>query len=191
MSWECERLHSIFENGKKFEYGFNGAELHVCGIYVTYESGEVGHGGDRIVRIGKTDVTLYTRFSTHFDGNNRNSIFRKNIGRVFLRNDPQKLEEWNNDTTDAETEAMVSEYIKDHVYFKAIEIADTARRAELEKKMIATVSNCNHCRPSQNWLGNRSPETKIRQSGLWQKQNLLGSILNEADLAEIEQALIK
>jgi hypothetical protein len=42
----------------------------------------------------------------------------------------------------------------------------------LEAALIGTLAHCGGCRPSEGWLGNHSPVTKIRDSGLWPFQHL-------------------
>ena len=37
----------------------------------------------------------------------------------------------------------------------------------MESKIISTVSRCDECRPSDDWLGGSSPKSKIVKSGLW------------------------
>ncbi|WP_311328797.1 hypothetical protein [Capnocytophaga gingivalis] len=47
----------------------------------------------------------------------------------------------------------------------------------MEKKIITTLSKAakdGFIKPSENWLGNFSPDPKVRQSGLWQSQHLDG-----------------
>lgn len=192
MSKECELLHRILERGKKYNFSFNDERLSKSGIYVFYQEGEIGHGGDRIVRIGQTSKPLFKRLFQHFNGNKDKSIFRKSIGRVILQHEKSRLAEWNTKgTKDENAEAAVSYYIKDNFYFKAIVVEDKKRRDELEKKMIATVAQCTQCKPSKSWFGNISPIAKIRKSGLWQVEDFNGSILNRSDLSEIESRLIK
>ena len=36
-----------------------------------------------------------------------------------------------------------------------------------ESKIISSISHCNECKGSKDWLGNHSPKKKIRNSGLW------------------------
>lgn len=192
MSKECEQLHRILGKGKKYNFAFNDARLNKSGLYVFYQIDEFGHGGDRIVRIGQTSKSLCKRLSQHFYGNKDKSIFRKSIGRVILQFEKDRLKEWNEKgTRDADAEAAVSYFLKDNFYFKAIVVEDKKLRDELEKKMIATVSQCNQCKPSVSWFGNISPIAKIRKSGLWQVESFAGNILNQNDLSEIENRLIK
>ncbi len=108
----CDKLHKVLEKGKKFNCKSDINTMPQNGVYILYEKGEGGHGGDRIVRIG-TDTgenQLLSRiFTQHFGmpnkrGNlkeNKNrSIFRKNIGRAILNRDANPyLLTWNCDPT--------------------------------------------------------------------------------------------
>ncbi len=58
--------------------------------------------------------------------------------------------------------------------FSVIRIDDRERRLDFEKRSIATVAPCPHCRSLPDWLGNFSPLQAIRDSGLWLKQHLAG-----------------
>jgi hypothetical protein len=40
--------------------------------------------------------------------------------------------------------------------------------------------------PPKGWLGNHSPEKKIRESGLWQVKGLWGTPLDDEDIKYIE-----
>ncbi len=208
MSQKCERLHEILKEGKKFRADpFKDEnvkkELKCHGLYIFYEEGETGHGGDRIVRVGRAiseKNTIYLRNSNHFATKPHytkdNSIFRKQIGRAILCDKPERLNNWNikrekkGYIPDRETEEKVSEHLK-KCYFVAIAIEDRKKIEELEKKMTVTVAQCNECKPSENWLGKKSPQGRIRQYGLWQELNLQGGELSDDDLDEIEKYLIK
>ena len=126
----------------------------------------------------------------HFLNENKNrSIFRKNIGRVFLnQSNDDYLKIWNLDLTSKKNrkafqhlvneafqkqlEQQISEYIRENFSFSIIEVQDEKKRLELEKELIQTVSLCDECQPSEDWLGNHSPIKKIHQSGLWQTQHV-------------------
>lgn len=155
------------------------------GIYVVFESGELAHNTDRIVRIGshESQGRLPGRIRDHFSPNKDNSIYRKHIGRCILRkrNDPF-LKEWEKDhrelikagleeTIDFERleriEQEVSAHITANMSFAVIELENKPERLDEELKMIATVARCADCAPSKNWLGLHHPKSKIRNSGLY------------------------
>ena len=63
---------------------------------------------------------------------------------------------------------------------------EKAKRLELKSKMISTVSLCDECRPSPQWLGLFSPKDKIRTSGLWLVNELYKEPLSSTDLEALE-----
>ncbi len=162
------------------------------GIYILFEKNELAHGGDRIVRIGTHtgDNQLQSRIKQHFIKENKDrSIFRKNIGRCILNKSKSPfLEYWNKDLTARKNkekyqllidfdiqnkiEKQISEYMKESFSLVFIEVDSKLDRLRLESKSISTVCQCSQCIPSSQWLGNYSPLTKIRDSGLWQVQEL-------------------
>jgi len=48
--------------------------------------------------------------------------------------------------------------------------------------MISTVSLCEECQPSPEWLGKFSPKEKIRKSGLWLVNELYKDALSSEDI---------
>jgi len=205
----CERVHRLFTRLGRFAFPFDEHRIPRNGIYVLFEKGESGHGTDRTVRVGTHtgEDQLRSRLKQHFVQENKDrSIFRKNIGRALLHGDGDPfLEQWNLDLTTRKakdeyastidwdkknaTEARVSQYIQGHFTFAVVEVADKARRLELESRLISTVSLCNDCGPSSTWLGLSSPKQKIRQSGLWLVNELYKQPVSEADLAELRERL--
>lgn len=203
MSKECEELHNLFNKMEKQEFPFEENKIPENGIYILFEKGELAHGKDRIVRIGTHtgQGNLRNRLKEHFINENKDrSIFRKNIGRCFLLKDPF-LEQWEltplikevrekhpeiDFKKQAEVEKRISKYIQENFSFIVIPIKDKDKRLELESKIISTVSLCNECKPSENWLGLSSPKEKIRDSGLWQINELNKQPLSEKELMELE-----
>src|ERR1700681_3617725 len=93
----CSDLHELARRGTRFSFPFDVDRVQ-NGIYVLFEKGETAHGGERITRVGthRNDARLPKRLGQHFVTEKKEgSIFRKNIGRAFLRqaNDPF-LEQW-------------------------------------------------------------------------------------------------
>ena len=187
MSAVCAELHIFAHRGPRYQLPFDAVRLPLNGIYVLFEKGEVGHGGDRIVRVGTHtgDGQLASRLIQHFVNENKDrSIFRKNIGRALLHQsgDPF-LAEWEHDRTSRAGRAQwgeesdpakrraieveVTAYLQQHFSFVVFRVEDKADRLHLESKVISTVSSCSECGPSDRWLGLRSPKEKIRRSGLW------------------------
>ncbi len=99
----CGRLRQCVNNMKRFSYPFSERRLPSNGICVFFENGELARDGDRIV-LANTHTgqdQLIPRLDDHFERENKDrSIFRKHIGRCFLKrdNDPF-LEDWERDLT--------------------------------------------------------------------------------------------
>jgi hypothetical protein len=207
MAETCNKIHQLFNGMKRFYFPFNADEIPSDGVYVLFERGEKAHGVDRIVRIGTHtgNNQLRSRLFQHFLKENKDrSIFRKNIGRALLNRDKDGfLEQWELDLTEKkakekfadgidfmkqkEVEKRVTEYIQKNFSFIALGIKDKAKRLEFESKIISTVSLCDECRPSQNWLGLFSPKEKVRESGLWQVNELNKTPLNEDEINGLQK----
>jgi hypothetical protein len=199
MSDKCFELHRLFNKKRRFSFPFNEQEIPLNGIYVLFQKGEKAHDFDRIVRVGTHTGKdqLRSRLKQHFLNENKDrSIFRKNIGRCLLHNDPF-LKQWELDLTtkkakdkyskkvdfkkQKEIERKVSKFIQDNFSFVVFE---TDKRLELESKIISTVSLCD-CKPSSNWLGLLSPKKKIRESGLWLVNELYKKELSDENMKNI------
>jgi len=147
------------------------------GIYILFEKEEFAHSTNRIVRIGTHtgNNKLRSRLKEHFVNENKDrSIFRKNIGRALLNKDKHPfLKQWEIDLTtkkakelhsnsidltkQKEIEKRVTKYVRDNFSFVVFQIDNKDKRLELESKIISTVSLCDECKPSPNWLGLSSP----------------------------------
>jgi hypothetical protein len=205
----CDRLHKWFNSLPAFRFPFDDIDLPDNGIYVLFEEGEHAHGNRRIVRVGSHTGTnqLRSRLIQHFVSEVKDrSIFRKNVGRCLLNrdNDPF-LASWELDLTsrDArvayagkidfakqkEIECQVSEYIRSHFTFVVFEIPDKDKRIELESKITSTISLCTDCVPSKKWLGCHSPKAKIRESGLWQVNELYKMPLSDSDISDLQRSV--
>jgi hypothetical protein len=194
---------------KKHSFPFNEQEIPENGIYILFEKGEFAHSTNRIVRIGTHtgNNQLRSRLFQHFLNENKDrSIFRKNIGRALLNKDKDAfLEQWEIDLTtkDAknqysdsidfdkqkEIEKRVTKFIQDNFSFVVFQVDDKNKRLEIESKIISTVSLCDECKPSEQWLGNFSPKEKIRESGLWLVNELWKTPLSDKDMIELKQML--
>ena len=210
MSAECEKLHQLLNRLKKLGFPFNEEEIPVNGIYFLFEKGELAHGADRIVRVGTHTGKnqLRSRLRQHFINENKDrSIFRKNIGRAILnkRNDPF-LKYWEIDLTprknkekyrkiidfhrQKEVEKEVSGYIQKNLSFVVLRIDDKEERLRLESMIISTISLCDKCEPSKNWLGLFSSKEKIRESGLWLVNELYKTPLSNKDIEQLEKTIV-
>lgn len=209
MSKNCNTIHQWFNGLKKFTFPFEKQEISENGIYILFEKGEFGHSTNRIVRIGTHtgQNQLRSRLFQHFLRENKDrSIFRKNIGRAILSKDKdQFLEKWELDLTtrnaknqhydsvdfdkQKEIEKKVTKFIQDNFSFIVFQIDDKKKRLYFESRIISTVSLCEECKPSKNWLGNYSPKEKIRKGGLWIVNELWKTPLNDEDMIELKQLL--
>jgi hypothetical protein len=211
MSEICEHLHRLFQQLPTFGFPFDSSKLPRNGIYILYESGELAHETDRIVRIGTHtgDNRLPSRLKEHFLKENKDrSIFRKNIGRAILNraNEPFFLAQWNIDLTTRQAKVTHSGKI-DHARQKAVEnqvtnyiqrkfrlvvfrVDDKDKRLSLESAIISAVSLCDKCQPSDNWLGLHSPIEKVRQSGLWLVNRLYKTPLSNREFGELRRLVI-
>jgi hypothetical protein len=209
MSDKCKLLHQWFNSLKRSRFPFNEEDIPLNGIYILFEKGEFAHNTNRIVRIGTHtgDNQLRSRLKQHFIKENKDrSIFRKNIGRALLnKNKDSFLEQWDCCLTSRksreeykglvdfnkqkEIEKKVTEYIQDNFSFVVFQIEEKEKRLEIESKIISTVSLCNECKPSKNWLGLLSPKEKIRKSGLWLVNELYKEPLSDKDMEDLRDTL--
>jgi hypothetical protein len=105
------------------------------------------------------------------------------------RKDREKYQPLLDKEKQREVERAVTAYIQANFSFVVFRVDDKAQRLEWERKIISTVSNCQECRPSENWLGAYSPKPKIRQSGLWQVNELYKDGLSWAELEALRALL--
>jgi len=186
------------------------ARIPKNGIYLLFEKGERGHGSNRIVRVGTHtgEGQLRSRLKQHFITPNKDrSIFRKNIGRALLSRDENPfLTDWELDLTSHAMRALhgvrinskkqegieksVSNYIQDNFSFSVIRVDGKEERLRLESRIISTVSLCDVCQPGAHWLGNFSPKSKIRESGLWIVNELYKKPLTDKDFIDLKRAML-
>lgn len=196
----CGRLHQVLNDLPRYSLLQLDNQVPSDGVYFMFESGEEGHEGQRIVRIGSHTGkgNLASRLREHVRLNKDRSIFRKHVGRALLQrdNDPY-LAIWNLDLTarkareeyghridktkQASIEGSVSAYIEGNFTVSILAASDSDAACRLEERCIGTVSSCPHCAPSAAWLG-RHADPRIAQSGLWQIMHLYGKGLEELDL---------
>ena len=206
-----KELHQIFNSFDRYYFPFKQREKEIPlnGIYLIFEKGEVFEGFYRIVRVGTHtgDKQLRSRLNQHFVKENKNrSIFRKNIGRCLLNKDQSPyLSLWELDITsktekeknlklldlefEKKTEKRISEYIQSNLSFCVFKVDTKEQRLFWESKIVSTLAKSNELKPSKNWLGNYSTKDKIRQSGLWQVNELYNEALTEQEFETLKQLL--
>jgi hypothetical protein len=202
MKVNCDKLYAWINELPRYFFPFDKESIPKNGIYFLFEKGEVYKQYDRVVRVGthKGIDNLPKRLVEHFITPNKDrSIFRKNIGRAILNRDKNDfLRFWNIDLTSKEnrkkyentidqeilknTEEQVTGIIQANFSFVILELLDKEDRLYYEKKLISLFSLCPESLPSKNWLGNYSPQRKIRQSGLWQEQELWKAPLSDLEI---------
>lgn len=165
----------------------NNMDLPQQGVYFYFEPREkTVDSQDRVIRIGESG-RLWGRLSDHYGtnsgGNQRDSIFRKHVGRTFKNLYPKEYKEidsWDTENPSAEElkkeyplEQKVSEYIR-NTSVVCLPVIDRPRsknnRKFIESNSIALLSALiGHCinPPSPEWLGHYSKSEYVRRSGLW------------------------
>ncbi|NWF91147.1 MAG: hypothetical protein HXY50_17005 [Ignavibacteriaceae bacterium] len=198
-----EYIHKFFNKQERFNFPYNIEliENFTCknGLYVLFEKGELFNEYDRIVRIGSHDGNncLVKRLKDHFLANKqRNSIFRKHLGRCLLNKEQDPyLCAWNKpfkkikdkekykDIVDLEYEKkyenLISNYIRQNLSFCLIpKIYNKQERDKIEEGLVAILSQSTLKKSSDNWLGNWHPDCRIRESKIWNLEYLNGDKLN-------------
>ena len=210
MSRHCSELHEIFNEMKRMRFPYESESIPNNGVYIMFEKNELGHGMDRIVRVGshKCENKLSPRLNEHFLKENKDrSILRKNIGRAILnKNNDDYIRIWDLRLTtranrerylpiididyQKKIEKEVTKYIQDMFSFVVIEENNKEKRLWIEKRLISEMSNCSVCKASENWFGRYSTKEKIRKSGLWLEIGLYGDGFNEVDFEEFKKRLL-
>ncbi len=137
------------------------------------------------------------------------SIFRKNLGRALLNKaNDEYLRIWDIDFTprrnraefgalrdiqkEQQIESKITQILSEKFSFKFIIIENQMNRmgaGGLESSLIGTVARCPLCKPSNDWLGNHSSKSQIKNSGLWQVQHLKAPKITTNDMDIIIQAI--
>jgi len=211
MSEKCQKIHSELNKMKRMDFPFDHESLPKNGVYLLFEKGEFSHGEDRIVRVGTHtgEGSLRARLLDHYiKGFKDRNIFRKNIGRAILFKDGDNyLEKWNLNLRskenrekylplidleyEKELEGIISDYIQNNISFVVVEESDKDKRLILERNLIAEISSCKDCGPSEIWLGRHSPIKKISDSGLWQVNELYKEGFNRIEFYEFLETCLR
>ncbi len=209
MSEICGQIHELFRSRTPLQHPVDQMDVPPDGLFAIFDIGEHAHGGNRIVRLGAHRAAggLFHRIQEHLDGDNKDrSILKKAIGRAILnrRHDPF-LRDWNIDLTSRksreqlasridrgrlrEIEAEVSAYIRRWFRVTAIPLHDPTSREQCLRRIVGALAKCEECRASVDWLGNWSPDPKIRDSGLWHSQHLDFPPMDESQLQALMDAM--
>lgn len=177
------------------------------GVYVFLAPGETRRSTDqpRVTRVGThavsagSSTTLWDRLKQHYGtgsrssdhphgGNQRGSVFRREVGRAFIERydlhdeypewDRRRIAGADRDRAavrDEEypLERRVSSYIRE-LPFLWVAVEDEpgteSERAVIERNALGLLSNTDGpvLDPRADWwLGNHSPQSAIREAGLW------------------------
>jgi hypothetical protein len=203
----CERLNKLLNLLPPFKepsrVPFNN------GLYFFYEKGEISrHAPDgRIVRIGnhpRSQDSLKRRLRMHYSGGKNGSVFRKFLGGAIMRRmNPNSLclqphpgqGHWEKQDMHAcenckPVENQVQQILKTNFWFRCIEIREQELRNTVEKKLIATVSLCPVCKPSEGWLGKFAYSDNVQKSGLWNSDYVFDKkILDESEIKRLAEII--
>ncbi len=205
MSDVCRALHEWTNTLALHRFPYDEKTIPSDGVYILFQLSEESHGTHRIVRVGTHtgDNQLRSRLWQHFLNENKDrSIFRKNIGRCLLNKEKDPyLEKWEWDLTtraakekyrsqiDSEKQRMlekkITDYLQQNFSFVVLNVPEKEVRLDLESKMLSTLAQCDECIPSTAWLGNFSPQIKIRENGLWNVQGIDKSPLTIEELVQL------
>ena len=164
------------------------------GVYFFFEPGEdrsCSGQGPRVVRAGSSGRPLWKRLKEHrgtlnpLCGDHRRSVFRRLVGNALIGRDPcVGIDSWGTkkvkDARHAERplEEMVSRRIGGmSVAFVPIEDGPDSKRRDVERNAIALLSGFRDRAsdpPSPNWLGRHCDREKVRLSGLWNNDHVVG-----------------
>jgi hypothetical protein len=164
------------------------------GVYLFFESGEFRARSTepRVVRVGTHGVsrgsraTLWNRLRTHRGtgdggGNHRSSIFRLHVGAAISARDPGVMvPSWGIGQSAAsrlrKAEENLEQTVSEHIGAMSVlwlaiedEASPSSDRAYVERNLIGLLGGNGKPSdpPSTTWLGQSSPDQRIRLSGLW------------------------
>lgn len=206
-------LHELFNSLKPYSFPINIALLPSDGIYILFEKGEKYNQWNRIVRIGshRGNNRFIKRINNHFDEEKqRNSVFRKHIGRCLLnKKHDSYLENWDlpfkkkediekykskvNLSYELQYEKLITSYIRNNFSFVVIpNIQSASQRLNLEASLIGTIAQESISSASENWLGKYHPDDKINQGKLWNIQHLSSNnLITKDDIELIEKLTLR
>ena len=164
------------------------------GVYFFFEPDELRANTTelRLVRVGTHRVsrgskaTLWNRLRTHRGtgdglGNHRSSIFRLHVGAAICAREPAvAVASWGvgqtTDPSQRKSEELVERRVSTHIRAMSVlwlaiedEAGPSSDRAYIERNLIGTLVGTSGPAdpPLPEWLGQFSPDERIRRSGLW------------------------
>ncbi len=189
MNTACHILHQRLSELPRFCFDGEKKQTLNNGIYIVFEKAMTAHGADRIVHIGThySSAGLSRRINNHPSNHNKSSVLRRHIGQAILneRNGPP-LKCYESVDLD-EINKEIGCYIKNKLKFFIMDFGNNEdERVYMKSRLLSTIKDCSHCKPTKKWLGVYHPSPTIRKSGLWNIQGL-----NKAPLSPEEaQALV-
>lgn len=199
-------LHEHFNSLPRHSFPFDKNKISNNGIYILFEKGETVNQFERIVRIGSHDGNnqLVKRLGDHFlSDKQRNSIFRKHVGRCLLtKNNDSYINSWNlpfkkkvdkaknellvNLEYEKRYEEEITTYIRTNISFCIIpDMVTKQQRNRWEEGLIALLAQSAHKISSKTWLGNIHPDRTISQSRLWNIEHVNGQPLTKEEFDDI------
>lgn len=170
------------------------------GVYFFFEPGEVrASGGMRVVRVGTHALTetsqtiLWGRLAQHRGpltgghpggGNHRASVFRRDVGAALINRaamPDELLGSWSDPDGpwpgQEEAEAQVERTVSAHIGVMPVlwmDVPDRLDRGYIARNSLAITSCLTGGRdaPGSGWLGLYAEPAEIRQSGLWNVQDV-------------------
>jgi len=196
----CADVHALLETLPTF--GLPSEVAFSDGLYFFYEAGESSPHArrGRIVRVGnhsRSEGGLVRRLQQHYSGRKNGSAFRKLLGGALLRTEHLRdaclgpgpgRGHWERQGGRpchrcAPVEARVSALLRESFSFRCVEIRNRDERNLFEESVIATLAQCQVCRPSGRWLGSQAYAGSVRTSGLWNSQFVDAQLLSKTKLA--------
>ncbi len=198
----CQQIHELIDLLPP--YRDPGQVPFTNGLYFFYQNGEISEHapGGRIVRVGnhpRTQNRLRARLENHYSGSKNGSVFRKLLRGALLRRadadhpclrpGPGKGH-WEKQDEQPCPECLpmereVTRLLRGEFWFRCVEIRDLPLRNRLEGELIATLSLCRACTPSEQWLGRYAYNENVRRSGLWNSNYVFdrSALITERDIA--------
>jgi hypothetical protein len=66
--------------------------------------------------------------------------------------------------------------------FRLVRLEDVLQRRRFESALVATLAACPGCRPTDDWLGKNCYSGFVRESGMWNRHGIGGTLLQVEDL---------